>query len=96
MRCANKNFGGCGGKWNLPGPPRILPDGPNNIIGDPLFVNRGGNNYHLKSTGDGYPEDSPAIDAGDATYGDDVSLPPGEGTSTIDMGAYGGPDPLDW
>ena len=95
MSCVNKNFGGCGGKWNLPGPPAILIDGPNNIVADPLFVNRGVD-YHLQSTADGYPQNSPAIDVGDTTYGNDVSLPPGEGTSTIDMGAYGGPDGINW
>jgi hypothetical protein len=71
-----------------------LPSGV--IFGDPLFVNRAGYDYHLKSTGDGYSEDSPAIDAGDSSYGNDVSLPPGEGTSTIDMGAYGGPLGINW
>jgi hypothetical protein len=29
-------------------------------------------------------------------YGTDVSLPPGVGTTVIDMGAYGGPFPIDW
>jgi parallel beta-helix repeat protein len=76
MRCANKNFGGCGGKWNLPGPPKILPDGPNNNIADPLFVNTtpGNEDYHLQAG-------SPAENAGD---------------DNLDMGAYGGSDPLDW
>jgi parallel beta-helix repeat protein len=76
MRCANKNFGGCGGKWNLPGPPKILPDGPNNNIADPLFVNiaPGLEDYHLQVG-------SPAENAGD---------------DNLDMGAYGGSDPLDW
>jgi parallel beta-helix repeat protein len=76
MRCANKNFGGCGGKWNLPGPPKILPDGPNNNIGDPLFVNiaPGNEDYHLQAG-------SPAENAGD---------------DNLDMGAYGGTDPITW
>ena len=29
-------------------------------------------------------------------YGDDVSVPPGVGTTDIDMGAYGGPYGIDW
>ena len=29
-------------------------------------------------------------------YGDDYSVPPGVGTTAIDMGAYGGPFPIDW
>jgi parallel beta-helix repeat protein len=76
MRCANKNFGGCGSKWNLPGPPRILPDGPNNIIGDPLFANisPGNEDYSLLPG-------SPAEGAGD---------------DNLDMGAYGGTDPITW
>jgi hypothetical protein len=74
MRCANKNFGGCGGKWNLPGPPRILPDGPNNNIADPQFVDKDSDDYQLQVG-------SPAENAGD---------------DNLDMGAYGGSDPLDW
>jgi parallel beta-helix repeat protein len=76
MRCANKNFGGCGGKWNLPGPPKILLDGPNNIIGDPLFAS--------------IPPEN-----------EDYSLLPGSpaegaGDDNLDMGAYGGTDPITW
>lgn len=41
-------------------------------------------NYHLQS-------DSLAVDAGDTSYGTDVSIPPGVGTSTIDMGFTGDP-----
>lgn len=76
MRCANKNFGGCGGKWNLPGPPKILLDGPNNIIGDPLFASipPGNEDYSLLPG-------SPAEGAGD---------------DNLDMGAYGGTDPITW
>jgi len=29
-------------------------------------------------------------------YGDDISVPPGVGTTDIDMGAYGGPYAIDW
>jgi hypothetical protein len=89
MSCVNKNFGGCGGIWNPTPPPPILMDGSNNNIANPLFVNRGNDDYRLQGT-------SPAVDAGDTSYGTDVSIPPGVGTSTIDMGAYGGPDGIDW
>jgi len=70
-RCANKQFGGCGHLWS----PRGL-NGPNNIIGDPLFANisPGNEDYSLLPG-------SPAEGAGD---------------DNLDMGAYGGPDPLDW
>ncbi len=61
MRCANKNFGGCGGKWNLPGPPKILPDGANNNIADPLFVEKDDDDYQLQSG-------SPAEGAGDDDF----------------------------
>ncbi len=98
MKCANKNFGGCGGKWNLPGPPKILPDGPNNNIADPMFVDvtPGSEDYRLQAG-------SPAIDAGDPAAGyDDIedpgnpgyALSPSQGTVRNDMGAYGGPNPL--
>ena len=56
---------------------------------DPLFVDRAADLYGLQ-------ESSPAVDAGDTFYGDDVSTPPGVGTLIIDMGAYGGPDGIDW
>ena len=84
--CANKQFGGCGADFS--GPPHAL-DGPHDIISDPQFENRGADDYRIKST-------SPAVDAGDTFYGDDISIPPGVGTSTIDMGAYGGPDGINW
>jgi parallel beta-helix repeat protein len=93
MSCANKNFGGCGGKWNLPGPPKILPDGPNNNIADPQFLDV---EYRLK------PLFSPAIDAGDpdAFYNDngsdDEADLPSLGTLRNDMGCYGGPEPMTW
>lgn len=56
---------------------------------DPLFVDRAADDYRLQAS-------SPAVDAGDTFYGDDVSTPPGVGAPTIDMGAYGGPDGIDW
>jgi hypothetical protein len=61
----------------------------NEIYADPLFVDRGNNDYRLQAQ-------SPAVDAGDPAYGDDVGLPPGVGTAAIDMGAFGGPDGIDW
>jgi hypothetical protein len=59
-RCANKNFGGCGAMWNPLPPPFVIMDGPNNIIGDPLFVDiaPGQEDYHLQAL-------SPALNAGD-------------------------------
>jgi hypothetical protein len=64
-------------------------DGSNNEIANPLFVDRGNDDYRLQGT-------SPAVDAGDTSYGNDVSIPPGVGTLTIDMGAYGGPYGINW
>jgi hypothetical protein len=89
MSCTNKNFGGCGGIFNPSPPPPVLMDGSNNKIANPLFVDRDNDDYRLQGT-------SPAVDAGDTSYGDDGSIPPGVGTLTIDMGAYGGPDGIDW
>jgi hypothetical protein len=59
------------------------------VWGNPQFVDRGNDDYRLQGT-------SPAVDAGDTSYGDDVSIPPGVGTLTIDMGAYGGPYGINW
>jgi parallel beta-helix repeat protein len=89
MSCVNQNLGGCGGIWDLPDPPKVLMDGPNNKAADPLFENRTADDYRIQS-------DSPAVDAGDIAYGTDVSIPPGVGAPTIDMGAFGGPDGIDW
>jgi hypothetical protein len=52
MSCTNKNFGGCGGKWNPSPPPPVILDGSNNIIGDPLFADEGMGAY-----GGSYPID---------------------------------------
>jgi parallel beta-helix repeat protein len=79
-RCANKNFGGCGDMWNPIPPPRVILDGPNNIIANPLFKNMVGNNYRLQRLSEGDSNNSPGINAGD-----DAS----------DMGAYGGAYPID-
>jgi parallel beta-helix repeat protein len=84
--CANKQFGGCGADFS--GPPHAL-EGPHDIISNPEFENRAADDYRIKST-------SPAVDAGDTSYGIDVSIPPGVGTLIIDMGAYGGPDGINW
>jgi hypothetical protein len=64
----------------------------NEIFALPQFVDRDNDDYRL----DPGPPASPAVDAGDTSYGTDVSLPPGVGTPVIDMGAYGGLDGLDW
>jgi hypothetical protein len=70
----------------------------NEIFADPLFVDpdgvdniagNGDDDYRIQVT-------SPAVDSGDDTYGTDVSVPPGVGTTAIDMGAYGGPYGIDW
>jgi len=91
MSCVNKQFGGCGGKWNIPGgPPWIIMDGANNRVSDPKFVDKDSDNYQLQA-------DSPAIDAGDPDEAyNDQSFPPSQGEAINDMGAYGGPDALDW
>ncbi len=68
------------------------PGNANEIFALPLFVDRDNDDYRLQAG----PPASPAVDAGDTAYGTDVSLPPGVGTSVIDMGAYGGPDGIDW
>jgi len=81
MSCTNKQFGGCGGKWNPNPPPNILLDGPNNIIANPLFKDMANDDYRLHRVSEGDPSDSPAI---------------GTGLDGADMGAYGGADPIDW
>jgi hypothetical protein len=79
LRCANKNYGGCGA--HVPRP--LAMDNPHDIIAVPLFFNIDGDDYHL-DTG------SPAIDAGDPDPAyDDTD------ESINDMGAYGGPEPFD-
>lgn len=56
-----------------------------NIIADPLFVDAGRKNFHLKPG-------SPAIDAGDRNRKfNDAHFPPSLGGDRNDMGAYGGP-----
>ena len=60
----------------------------NEKCGDPLFIDRDNDDYRIQSG-------SPAVDAGDTSYGTDAGIPPGVGTSTIDMGAYGGPYGID-
>jgi hypothetical protein len=54
MSCTNKQYGGCGADWDSY--PDLLY--PNDMIADPLFVNRGTDNYQLQA-------DSPAKGAGD-------------------------------
>ena len=51
----------------------------NEIFFDPLFVYPDNDDYHLQSISGGYPANSPAIGAGD---------------DGLDMGAYGGDDPI--
>ena len=50
----------------------------------PEFVDAGADDYRLQIT-------SPAVDAADPAFPDDGSLPPGVGSISADMGAYGGP-----
>jgi len=64
---------------------------PNEIFAEPLFVDRDNDDYRLQAS-----PASPAVDAGDSSYGTDVSVPPGVGTTAIDMGAFGGPYGIDW
>lgn len=85
MSCANKQYGGCGADWDSY--PNLIC--PNDKIADPEFEDRDNDNYRLQSS-------SPAVDAGDTSYGNDVSIPPGVDTLAIDMGAYGGPYGIDW
>ena len=60
--------------------------GMGNISLPPLFVDAASGNYTLQTIADGYPEDSPCIDAGkpDPAYND-------ENGSLNDMGYTGGP-----
>ena len=59
----------------------ILLDDPNDIVADPLFKDVAGDDYRLQRVSEGDGSDSPAINAGD---------------DNLDMGAYGGSDPIDW
>jgi hypothetical protein len=54
---------------------------PNDIMADPLFKDRPNDNYRLQKTSEGDPATSPGV---------------GSGLGGVDMGAYGGPDALDW
>jgi hypothetical protein len=45
MSCANQQYGGCGSDWDHW--PNLIY--PNDIMMDPLFVNRAGDNYQLQS-----------------------------------------------
>ena len=81
MSCTNKQFGGCGGKWNPTPPPNIILDGPHHIIADPWFKDMANDDYRLQRVSEGDANDSPAI---------------GAGASGVDVGAYGGSYPIDW
>ena len=87
LSCANKQYGGCGADWPVP----FAMEDPHDIIADPLFKNITIDDYRLQRLGEGDPNDSPAIDAGDpaSAYNDTDA-------SRNDMGAYGGPTPIDW
>ena len=69
------NYGGCGldENWNKLS--------PNDIVGDPLFLDTAKDDYRLKPG-------SPAINAGDPSISDTNG-------SRSDMGAYGGAYPID-
>jgi len=67
------------------------PTGTNgNISVDPLFIDEANDDYHLQSIANGDPQDSPCIDTGDP----DPALDDLDGTRS-DIGAYGGPSPLE-
>ncbi|MDI6783905.1 MAG: right-handed parallel beta-helix repeat-containing protein [bacterium] len=68
-----------------------LPEAEHNLVSDPLFVNPSAFDFRLQAVSDGFPVNSPCIDAGnpDAGY-NDSSSPPGKGTATNDIGATGG------
>ena len=55
----------------------------------PQFVDASNDDYRLLGT-------SPAVDSGDPTFPDDVSIPPGVGLLDVDMGAYGGQYGINW
>jgi outer membrane protein assembly factor BamB len=75
----SKNFGNC--RYHC-------SPGEHDIHGDPLFVDIANGDYHLQNKFDGWPEDSPCIDAGDPS--DDFSLEPEPNGDRINQGAYGG------
>lgn len=58
------------------------------IFAAPLFVDESSDDYHLQAG-------SPAVDAGDPAFPDDAQ-PPGLGTPTSDMGAYGSEYGINW
>jgi hypothetical protein len=59
-----------------------------NIGQDPFFAST--NDYHLQTN-------SPCIDAGTPDWAvTDMCYPPSQGTSFPDLGAYGGPDAVNW
>jgi hypothetical protein len=84
--------------------------GEGNISENPLLIDEGSTTkteskewlweegyYMLQSKSLGFPEDSPCIDAGITdTASQDAALPPGQGTSRCDMGAFGGPYNEGW
>ena len=66
-------------------------EGEGNIDIDPMFVSPNNNNYHLMSTECGNPSQSPCIDAGHPDIEDSLlDCDFGLGTSSSDLGAYGG------
>lgn len=81
---------GNNGRTTLPMPQIAGCDSnANEIFAEPSFVNKSLDDYRLNSG-------SPAVDAGDSSYGADASRPPARGSAVIDMGAYGGPYAIDW
>lgn len=67
----------------------------NNTTGDPFFISPGSPNfdYRLQYVTGGFgSNDSSLVDSGDTGQGTDFNIPPARATSTIDKGAYGGPN----
>jgi len=49
MSCVKQQYGGCGAHWKENPPPDVELDSPNDIMPDPLFVDKDNDAYHLQS-----------------------------------------------